>query len=86
METRGSSGTPDEVICWDNLQLAGTGFDGFPTSFGTAQMNANQASQPAPFVAVANVLRVGGGGGIASAITNLHAVDGSLVDGRIILP
>jgi hypothetical protein len=90
MENQVSEGTPAEVICWDNLQLSGSGFDDFPTSFGTTRMRGTQASGqgpvPAPFVAIANVLRVGGAGGMDSASTNLHAVADSLTTGRIILP
>lgn len=84
LEGAGSQGA-GEVICWANLQLDGDGFD-LPTSFGTAHMNATHAGAPAPVVAIANVLRVGGGGGLASASTNLHAVSDSLATGRIILP
>ncbi len=88
MENSGSQGTPDEVICWDNLQLDSTGFE-LATSFGTAQVNGTDSTtgSPAPFVAVASVLRVGGTSlGSDSATTNLHAVDGALANGQIILP
>jgi hypothetical protein len=87
METRGSNGTADEVVCWDNLQLEGDGFESFPTSFGTAQVIGNNVLGRAPFVAVANVLRVGGtSGGSDVAITNLHQVRDTLATGQIILP
>ncbi len=87
METAGSQGAT-EVICWDNLQLDGDGFV-LPTSFGTAQVNGTDpdTGDPAPFVAVANVLRVGGrSGAMDSASTNLYAVSNSLANGQIILP
>jgi hypothetical protein len=87
METAGSEGAT-EVICWDNLQLDGGGFD-LPTSFGTAQVNGTDpaSGEASPFVAVANVLRVGGtSGGMDLATTNLHAVTDTLASGRIILP
>jgi len=92
METRGSQGVDDPVICWENIQLDGTGFE-LPTAFGTAIVEGSEIQDqagprvPAPFVAVASVLRVGGTSlAVDSATTNLHAVDGELADGQIILP
>ncbi len=85
-EVVGSEGISD-VVCWDNLQLEGTGFN-LLTSFGTAQANGTDPAtgSPAGFVAVANVLRVGASGGMDLATTNLHAVSDSLANGQIILP
>jgi len=86
LENRGSGGTGEEVICWENLQLTNIAFD-LDTSFGTAQVNGTHAGGPAPFVALANVVQVGGvSGGSGVAITNLHAVRGALASGQIILP
>ncbi len=91
LEQAGSQGG-GEVVCWDNLQLTGLGFDSITTSFATAVISGaepavpGQAPVPASFAAVANVLRIGGGGGSDVASTNLHAVTGALADGQIVLP
>lgn len=85
LETQGSAGA-GEIICWENLQLDGTGFE-LPTTFGTTRINGTHAGAPAPFVGIASVLQVGGtSGGSGIAMTNLHAVSGALATGRITLP
>lgn len=85
LETQSSVGA-GEVICWENLQLDGIGFE-LPTSFGTARVNGTRNNVPAPFVGIASVIRVGGvSGGSDVAMTNLHAASGALASGRIILP
>ena len=91
-EEQGSQGGGD-VVCWENLQLEGNAFDSFNTSFGTAVVSASepvpagQVPPAAPFAAVANVLRIGGSGGVDTASTNLHAVRGAEpADGQIVLP
>ncbi len=84
-EDTGSQGY-GQVICWENIQLDGAGFE-LSSTFGTARVNGTSAGGPAPFVAVANVLQVGGmSGGSGVATTNLHAVRGALATGQIILP
>ena len=88
MEAAGSQGA-GEVICWDNLQLEGIGFDSVLTSFGTAQVNGTDSDGAAvPFAAVANVFRVGGTSQATdSASTNLHANrTAPLASARIVLP
>src|SRR5690606_38497567 len=80
LETQSSAGA-GEVVCWENLQLDGTGFE-LPTSFGTARVNGTRNNAPAPFVGIASVIRVGGvSGGSDVAMTNLHAVTGALATG-----
>ncbi len=87
-ENRNSVGTAEDVVCWENVQLDNAVFELGPSTFNTARVNGNDSTgAAAPFVGVANVLRVGGTSlGMDSATTNLHAVTGALADGQIIIP
>lgn len=85
LETRVSAGA-GEVVCWENLQLDNPAF-ALDTTFGTARVNGTRTGAAAPFVAVGSVIHVGGtSGGSDVAMTNLHAVPGTLATGQIILP